>query len=118
MSRALLITGATGKQGGAVVRALAAKADFQILAVTRDLSSQSAQRLAKFPNIKLVTGNLDDCGEIFKAAKTVSDEPIWGVYSVQVRTAGVLYCSRLANVSRSPPSTVKVPLLKRSREKH
>ena len=89
MSRALLVTGATGKQGGAVVKALlGAKADFQILAVTRDPSSQSAQRLAnKSPTIKLVAGNLDDCDAIFKAAKAVSSEPIWGVYSVQVRTA-------------------------------
>ena len=56
MSRTILVTGATGKQGGAVVNALlAANADFQILALTRDAQSASAQRLAKkSPNIKLV----------------------------------------------------------------
>ncbi|KAK7699762.1 hypothetical protein SLS64_011374 [Diaporthe eres] len=85
MSRALLITGATGKQGGAVIKALlAAKADFEVLAVTRDTASTSAQRLAgKSSNIKLVQGNLDDCDSIFKAAKAASSTPIWGVYSVQ-----------------------------------
>lgn len=39
MSKTVLITGATGKQGGSVVTALLkAKADFEILAVTRDAS--------------------------------------------------------------------------------
>ena len=90
MSRALLITGATGKQGGAVVKALlAANADFQILAVTRDAASPSAQRLAsKSSRIKLIQGNLDDCDTIFKAAKAASNTPIWGVYSVQVSALG------------------------------
>lgn len=87
MSRALLITGATGKQGGAVIKALlATSADFQILAVTRDAASPSAQRLAnESPKIKLVQGNLDECDMIFKTAKDASNLPIWGVYSVQVR---------------------------------
>lgn len=95
MSRALLITGATGKQGGAVIKALlAAKADFEVLAVTRDATSPSAQRLAgKSSNIKIVQGNLDDCDSIFKAAKAASSTPIWGVYSVQVRGAEEAYWS-------------------------
>lgn len=58
MSKTLLITGATGKQGGSVIAALLkAKADFEILAVTRDASSGGAQNLlAKSSNIKVVEG--------------------------------------------------------------
>ncbi|KAJ4259725.1 hypothetical protein NW762_007656 [Fusarium torreyae] len=85
MSRTILVTGATGKQGGSVVAALlAAKADFNILALTRDASSPSAQRLAsKSANITLVEGNLDDAGAVFTNATKVSTSPIWGVFSVQ-----------------------------------
>ncbi|KAL7622411.1 hypothetical protein AAE478_007916 [Parahypoxylon ruwenzoriense] len=90
MSRALLITGATGKQGGAVVNALLkANADFEILALTRDSQSASAQRLLKkSPKIKLVTGNLDASESIFKKAKEVTATPIWGVFSVQAAMGG------------------------------
>jgi uncharacterized protein YbjT (DUF2867 family) len=89
MARAVLIFGATGKQGSAVVNALLkANADFEILAVTRDAGSASAQRLVqKSPKIKLVTGDLDASPAIFEKAKTVSPVPVWGVYSVQVRTS-------------------------------
>ncbi|OJJ95116.1 hypothetical protein ASPACDRAFT_1883731 [Aspergillus aculeatus ATCC 16872] len=82
---AVLITGATGKQGGSVIRNLLAKnAPFDILAVTRNAQSSSAQRLAQqSPRIKLVEGNLDDPAALFRAAKSGSSTPIWGVYSVQ-----------------------------------
>ncbi|KAK3361465.1 hypothetical protein B0T24DRAFT_109327 [Lasiosphaeria ovina] len=89
MAKTLLITGATGKQGGAVVDAvldLNKKGEqFTILAVTRKPSSPSAQRLAdKSPDIKLVEGDLNDVPALFEAAKRAHDQPIWGVYSVQV----------------------------------
>ncbi|RAK74681.1 NAD(P)-binding protein [Aspergillus fijiensis CBS 313.89] len=82
---AVLITGATGKQGGSVIRNLLAKnAPFDILAVTRNAQASSAQRLAQqSPRIKLVEGNLDDPAALFRAAKSGSSTPIWGVYSVQ-----------------------------------
>ncbi|KAI0138933.1 NAD(P)-binding protein [Hypoxylon sp. NC0597] len=90
MSRAVLITGATGKQGGAVVNALLkANADFEILALTRDSQSASAQRLVqKSPKIKLVTGNLNAVDSIFAKAKEVTKTPIWGVFSVQTAMGG------------------------------
>ncbi|KAI1453185.1 NAD(P)-binding protein [Annulohypoxylon moriforme] len=90
MSRAVLIAGATGKQGGAVVSALIkANADFEILALTRDSQSASAQRLLKkSPKIKLVTGNMDAPDDIFTKAKEVTKTPIWGVYSVQAAIGG------------------------------
>ncbi|KAK4182327.1 putative negative transcriptional regulator [Podospora australis] len=89
MSKSLLITGATGKQGGAVIDALLADLSvnqWTILAVTRNSASPAAQKLAaRSPQIKLVEGNLDDVPALFEAAKRANnDEPIWGVYSVQV----------------------------------
>ncbi|KAM0518857.1 hypothetical protein ACHAPE_003847 [Trichoderma viride] len=86
MSRALLITGATGKQGGSVIKALLARnADFKILAVTRDVASPSAKSLAAAsPKITLVQGNLDNTEAIFQSAKKAAQEPVWGVFSVQV----------------------------------
>ncbi|KAI9744367.1 MAG: hypothetical protein M1835_002699 [Candelina submexicana] len=66
MSKALLETGATGKQGGAVVAAvleLPNASDYTILAVTRTATSLSATALAKrSPTIRLVEGILDDPG--------------------------------------------------------
>ncbi|GKZ20835.1 hypothetical protein AbraIFM66951_004102 [Aspergillus brasiliensis] len=82
---AVLITGATGKQGGALIRnLLLRKAPFEILAVTRDPSSSSAQKLASLSsNIKLVEGDLDNPAVIFRNAQRLATSPIWGVYSVQ-----------------------------------
>ncbi|OTB04797.1 hypothetical protein M426DRAFT_57867 [Hypoxylon sp. CI-4A] len=87
MSKVLLVTGATGKQGGAVVDALLRRdpSNFTILAVTRDPNSYNAKRLAeKSSSIKLVQGNLDDVAALFQAARKAHPQPIWGVYSVQV----------------------------------
>jgi uncharacterized protein YbjT (DUF2867 family) len=86
MSKTILVTGATGKQGGAVVDALLASQPqtYTILAVTRDANSRSAQTLVKkSPSVKVVEGNLDDVPALFTAAAKISS-PIWGVYSVQV----------------------------------
>ncbi|KAJ5396722.1 hypothetical protein N7509_004835 [Penicillium cosmopolitanum] len=90
MPRTVLVTGATGKQGGSVIQALLDQnADFEILAVTRDASSKSAQKLEnKSSNIKLVQGNLDQAEDIFICAKRVTSNPIWGVFSVQVPVPG------------------------------
>ena len=87
MSKVILVTGATGRQGGAVIDSiLALEADFSIIAVTRNPSSPSAQRLAlRSPNVKVIQGDLDDAEGIFEAAKQASsNNPVWGVYSVQV----------------------------------
>lgn len=87
MSRALLITGATGKQGGAVINALLARqpSDFLILAATRNAQSASAKSLAaKSDRIKLVEGNLDATTALLASAKAAAGSvPLWGVFSVQ-----------------------------------
>lgn len=86
---AVLITGATGKQGGSVIRSLIKRnAPFQILALTRNAQSASALKLAQLsPKITLVEGDLNDPAAIFKNArsKLPASVPIWGVFSVQVR---------------------------------
>lgn len=86
MPRAILITSATGKQGTATISALLrSKANFEILALTRNAQSASAQKLlAKSPSIKLITGHLDNVEDVFQKAKEATEAPIWGVFSVQV----------------------------------
>lgn len=76
--RKLLIVGATGKQGGAVIAALqASQAKFEILALTRNPSSPGAQALARKANVTLVKGDPTKPTPIFKAHKG-----IYGVFSV------------------------------------
>ncbi|KAJ6096466.1 hypothetical protein N7486_007212 [Penicillium sp. IBT 16267x] len=90
MSKTVLITGATGKQGGSVIDALLKQdADMEILAVTRDANSAGAQKLkSKSPKIQLVEGNLDEPEGIFANAQKITSQPIWGVFSVQVPIPG------------------------------
>jgi uncharacterized protein YbjT (DUF2867 family) len=81
----LLITGATGKQGGAVIDALMADKEHAsqstIYGLTRNAESASAKKLvAKYPSVKLVTGDMNDCPNIFSTVK----QQIWGVFSVQI----------------------------------
>ena len=82
----ILVTGATGKQGRALIQSLIEKnAPFQILAVTRNPHSAAAQKLqAKSQKIALVQGDLDNPSEIFKNAHDKASGSIWGVFSVQV----------------------------------
>ena len=79
----LLITGATGKQGGATISALLAGSPdtFHILALTRNPSSPRAKSLiALSPNVSVLKGDLSDCPAVFRRAS----RPIWGVFSVQL----------------------------------
>ncbi|KAF1976393.1 NAD(P)-binding protein [Bimuria novae-zelandiae CBS 107.79] len=88
MSRTILVTGATGRQGGSVIKALR-NTPFEILALTRDLSSPSAQKLANSsPHIKLIQGDLDNPSLVFQNAIAATSNPIWGVFSVQGKPAG------------------------------
>src|SRR5687768_16980235 len=81
--KTVLITGATGKQGGAVLRELAGK-DFARRAMTRKPDSEAARALAK-SGVEVVAGNLDDAASLQRALKGA-----WGVFAVQnTREAGV-----------------------------
>ena len=91
----IIISGATGKQGKAVLTSLlasspTAESDFHFLALTRDANSASAKALAaRSPAISILQGNQDDAEGIFATAlKLTNGNPIWGVYSVQVPLGG------------------------------
>ena len=75
-SRTILITGATGKQGGALVRHLVGKG-FHLKAMTRNPASDAAKALAA-RGVELVAGDLNDAASL-KAALTGA----WGAFGVQ-----------------------------------
>lgn len=82
--RVILISGATGQQGGATARALAGKG-FKLRALTRNPESDAAKALAAATGAELVKGDLDDEASV-KAALAGA----WGAYAVQnTWTAGV-----------------------------
>lgn len=74
--RVVLVTGATGKQGGATARHLLDRG-YAVRALTRDPSSGSAGELKRL-GAEVVQGDLDDRGSVERAVKGV-----YGVYSVQ-----------------------------------
>ncbi|MCH4546075.1 NmrA/HSCARG family protein [Rhizobium changzhiense] len=67
--RSVLVTGATGQQGGAVVRALIARGH-RVRAISRKPDSDGAKRLAA-AGVEVVAGNLDDGASVVKAASGV-----------------------------------------------
>jgi uncharacterized protein YbjT (DUF2867 family) len=72
----ILITGATGQQGGAVAAALAGS-DFQLAGMTRKPDSPAAQALAR-RGVTIVQGDLDDAASLRKALAGA-----WGLFAVQ-----------------------------------
>jgi uncharacterized protein YbjT (DUF2867 family) len=81
--RTILITGATGQQGGATAHQLLGKG-FTLRAMTRHPESDKAKALAA-AGAEIVVANLDDEASLKKALHGV-----WGVYGVQnTWTAGV-----------------------------
>ena len=74
--RTVLITGATGQQGGAVARELVGKG-FTLRAMTRKPDSNAAKALAS-KGLEIVKGDLDDAASLGKAL-----EGAWGVFAVQ-----------------------------------
>ena len=76
MSRSILITGATGKQGGAVADQLAGTG-FSLRAMTRKPDSPAARALAA-RGIAVVPGDLDDEASVRSALAGA-----WGAFAVQ-----------------------------------
>jgi uncharacterized protein YbjT (DUF2867 family) len=72
----ILITGATGKQGGAVARELLARGE-NVRAMTRKPESEAAQALADL-GAQIVQGDLDDAESLKKVV-----QGMWGAFSVQ-----------------------------------
>src|ERR1700686_5783893 len=67
--RNVLVTGATGQQGGAVARALLARGH-RVKALTRKPDSDAARQLIS-AGADLVTGDLGDAASVLKAASGV-----------------------------------------------
>jgi uncharacterized protein YbjT (DUF2867 family) len=76
-ARTILITGATGKQGGATARALAG-GGFKLLAMTRNPDSDAAKTVASETGAEILQGDLDDAASVRSVLKG-----IWGVFAVQ-----------------------------------
>jgi uncharacterized protein YbjT (DUF2867 family) len=74
--RLVLVTGATGSQGGAVARELLAKG-WRVRALTRKPDSDAAKALAA-KGAEIVAGDLDDAASLRAALAGV-----WGVWAVQ-----------------------------------
>jgi len=74
--KTVLITGATGQQGGAVIRHMLAKG-WHLRALTRNTSGDTALNLAH-QGVELAQGDLEDLASLEDAAHGV-----YGIYSVQ-----------------------------------
>src|SRR5437588_4797574 len=64
--KTIAVMGATGAQGGGLVRAIANDPDgaFRARAITRDPSSDAAKALAALANVEVVAGDLEDPASI------------------------------------------------------
>src|SRR5580700_1523575 len=67
--RSVLVTGATGQQGGAVARALLSRGH-RVKALTRKPDSDAARRLMS-AGADVVIGDLGDAASVLKAASSV-----------------------------------------------
>lgn len=72
----VLVTGATGAQGGGLVRHLLADPDYAVRALTRNHGSAAAQELAA-RGVDVVQGDLSDPGALAEALKDC-----WGCFGV------------------------------------
>lgn len=75
-NKTILVTGATGKQGGALIDELAGKG-FRLRAMTRHPDGKAAQRL-RAAGVEVVAGDLDDAASLERALVDA-----WGVFAVQ-----------------------------------
>ena len=75
--RLILVTGATGNQGGAVARHLLQRGNFRVRALVRDPNKPAAQAL-KQAGAELVSGDFSDRASLDRALQDV-----YGVFSVQ-----------------------------------
>jgi uncharacterized protein YbjT (DUF2867 family) len=75
--KTILITGATGKQGGATLRHLAKRGGFKLRAMTRKPDSDAAKAVAAL-GAEVVQGDLDDAASLERALAGA-----WGVFAVQ-----------------------------------
>jgi uncharacterized protein YbjT (DUF2867 family) len=75
-NKTVLVTGATGRQGGAVIRHML-RNEWKLRALTRSPNAPAAQELTR-QGVEVVQGDLEDPASLERAARGV-----YGVYSVQ-----------------------------------
>jgi uncharacterized protein YbjT (DUF2867 family) len=75
--KTILITGATGKQGGATLRHLAKRGGFKLRALTRKPDGDAAKAVAAL-GAEIVAGDFDDAASLERAVAGA-----WGVFAVQ-----------------------------------
>ena len=80
--KTILVTGATGKQGGAVARHLTTSG-WHVRILTRDPNKPEAKRCREM-GMEVMKANLDDKNSLLKAA-----DGVYGIYSVQSLEQGV-----------------------------
>jgi uncharacterized protein YbjT (DUF2867 family) len=76
-NKTILVTGATGQQGGAVARQLLKQPGFAVRALTRDSAKPAARALAQ-AGAEILRGDLGDPASVQRAL-----EGAWGAFSVQ-----------------------------------
>ena len=81
--RIILVTGATGNQGGAIARHLLQRGKFKVRAMVRDQNKSAAQAL-KQAGAELVSGDFNDRTSLDRALQGV-----YGVFSIQDFRDGV-----------------------------
>lgn len=81
--RLILVTGATGHQGGAVIRHLREKG-FAVRALTRDPDKPEARELINQTGMDIARGDYDDKESLLRAL-----EDVYGVFAVQTPYEGV-----------------------------
>lgn len=97
--KVILITGATGQQGGATIRHLAKRGGFKLRAMTRKPESDAAKQLRAL-GAEVVSGDLNDAASLERAL-----DGAWGLFAVQnTWEAGVVaeeeQGKRIANVAK------------------
>jgi uncharacterized protein YbjT (DUF2867 family) len=75
--KTILITGATGKQGGATLRHLAKRGGFKLRALTRKPDGDAAKALSAL-GAEVVAGDLNDAASLERAVAGA-----WGVFAMQ-----------------------------------
>ncbi|KAG2062359.1 NAD(P)-binding protein [Suillus hirtellus] len=84
MSKLILVAGATGKQGRALIKSLQPTSEsddipFRVLALTRSASSSSAQRLAQERHVQVVEGDINSPESTRKVYEDAKGSGVRGV---------------------------------------
>jgi len=73
----ITVTGATGSQGGSVLKYLSNSGKFRVRAVTRKLSDDKAKKLAALPNVEVVEADMFNKASLVKAFSGS-----WGLFAM------------------------------------